>query len=63
VLLPGIEPGDVSGFVSLLGDEHDVVRAVAIDAAPVIEVTLPLVGCNEIGDPLGQLFEAFGTVG
>jgi len=63
VRLPGIEPGDPGGFVSLLGDEHDVVRAVAIEAALAGEVALPLVGCGEVGDSLEQLFEEFGTVG
>lgn len=49
--------------MSLVGDEYDVARAVAVEAALAVEVALALVGCGEVGDSLGQLFEEFGTVG
>ena len=63
VLPPGVEPSNVRGFVPLHGDEHDVVRAVAVEAALAIEVTLPLLGCRELCNSLGQLCEQFGTIG
>jgi len=63
VLLPGVEPGDHHGFVSLLGDEHDFVRAEAVEAALAVGVALPLIGCRELCNSLAEISEEFGTVG
>lgn len=52
VLIPGVEPGNVRGFVSLLSDEDDVVQAVAVEAALAVEVAPPLVRLNLTVSPL-----------
>ena len=49
--LSRVEPGNVRGLVSLLADEHDVARAVAVEAAPAVEVAPPLAGSNLTASP------------
>lgn len=61
MLLPGVEPGNHRSFVSLLGHEHDVVRAVAVETALAVEVALAFSGCRELCNSLAESREVLAT--